>query len=267
VAAYTPIGDCSNVTWDPINPRLCKGSDRTGGVYDGVCGVDGMCYHTRVGFQGTIEAYQSLKKVFLNHPAINNFQSFDQLRNPNAVVAYAKATSVYMAVMQELYFLGSASSEEGNMKAFAGRAAAWLQDRVDFHTNYNVSMKTVLDASGFGEPVSVRYSCKPEDVVERWWGCSYLTFATNKQYCLINPGTLGNNAEKLCADDFSTPDMPSQLVQRAGLYSINSVDNLLKTGANQLSAKNKKHFENAGVYRTIQSLRTMSTIHPLMPAG
>ena len=60
VAAYTPIAssDCSNVVWDPMSPRLCKGSDRTGGVYDGVCGEDGMCYYTRVGFQGTIEAYQ-----------------------------------------------------------------------------------------------------------------------------------------------------------------------------------------------------------------
>lgn len=127
VAAYQPIAtsDCSNVTWNPAAPRLCRGSDRTGGVYDGVCGEDGMCYHSRVGFQGTIEAYQKLKDVFVSHPAIDNFRAFDNLYNPNSVVAYAKATSVYLALMQELYFLGSASREEANMRAFATRAYEW----------------------------------------------------------------------------------------------------------------------------------------------
>lgn len=125
-------------------------------------------------------------------------------------------------------------------------------------------MATVADASSFAEPVSVRYSCRPEDVVERWWGCSYLSFATNKQYCLIAPWKLGN-AEKLCADDCSTPDMQNQLNVRGDLYTIDSADNLMARAADQLKAKNKRTFENGGVYRVIEALRTMSTMS--MPEG
>lgn len=63
VAAYKPVqgSDCSNVVWDPQNPRLCRGADAFGTTYEGVCSADGQCYHSGVGFAGTIEAYQKLK--------------------------------------------------------------------------------------------------------------------------------------------------------------------------------------------------------------
>lgn len=53
--------DCNNTVWKPRDPRLCIGYDRSGGKYDGVCGIDGLCYHSDVGFDGTIKAYQALK--------------------------------------------------------------------------------------------------------------------------------------------------------------------------------------------------------------
>lgn len=62
------------------------------------------------------------------------------------------------------------------MRMFAARAADWLQNRVDYHTNYNISLLTVMDASKIdGEPVSIRYSCQSSDLFEQWWGCSFLS--------------------------------------------------------------------------------------------
>lgn len=68
VAPHKPVtgSDCSNVTWDPKNPRLCRGADAFGTTYEGVCGTDGMCYHSSVGFAGTIAAYASLKVCSVN---------------------------------------------------------------------------------------------------------------------------------------------------------------------------------------------------------
>lgn len=136
--------------------------------------------------------------MFLKHPAINYFQAFDNLYSANAVVAYAKGALVYLSILQvrrvfvpdchctrkvpslspqqqELYMLGSPSAEEGIIKAFAQRAAEWLQDRMDWHTNIDVCLHTVADASSLSsEPISIRASCRNEDVYDRVWGCSHI---------------------------------------------------------------------------------------------
>lgn len=48
VAPYPPVNPevCANVkTWDAANPVLCIGRDGTGRTIEGICGVDGRCYH------------------------------------------------------------------------------------------------------------------------------------------------------------------------------------------------------------------------------
>ena len=96
------------------------------------------------------------------------FHAFDDLYNPSAVVAYAKGAVVYLGLLQELYFLG-ASAEETVMKQFTMTSATWLQSRVDYHTNVNVSLQTVQDASRrSGDTVSIRWSCQPRD---EWGQC------------------------------------------------------------------------------------------------
>ena len=107
------------------------------------------------------------------------FHAFDDLYNPSAVVAYAKGAVVYLGLLQELYFLG-ASAEETVMKQFAKTSAAWLQSRVDYHTNVNVSLQTVQDASTLdSEPLRVRYSCKESDLYDQWWGCASTGIGVN----------------------------------------------------------------------------------------
>lgn len=170
--------DCSNVTWNPLAPKLCNGYDATGAVLQGICGVDGLCYHTDVGFAGSIKAFTALKDQFLAKDAINGFNAFNSLRNPTAVVAYAKGALVYLSVLQELHLLGAASTSDAVASAFAQRAADWLTERVNYHTNVNVTLVTVQDANEANtynqEPLAIRKSCKPGDVAqaEKWYGCS-----------------------------------------------------------------------------------------------
>jgi len=76
--------------------------------------------------------------------------------NPAAIVAYAKGTVAYMAVLQEIYFLGSSLAIEGRITAVANVSATWLRDRVAYLTNDNVSLSTVISASSKVEPVVVR---------------------------------------------------------------------------------------------------------------
>ena len=57
-----------NVTvgWDPMDIVLCQGVEKNSGdTYDGVCGGDGWCYHSDVGFKGTKEFYKQLKVLWL----------------------------------------------------------------------------------------------------------------------------------------------------------------------------------------------------------
>ena len=67
--------------------------------------------------------------------------------DPMAVIAYAKGAVVYIAMLQELFFLGSPKAKETVIGLFAGRAADWLQARVSFLTNINTTLLTVMDAS------------------------------------------------------------------------------------------------------------------------
>lgn len=46
---------------------------------------------------------------------------------PLAVVAYSKAAVAYMAVLQELHFLGDAQANEAALRSFINRTATWLQ--------------------------------------------------------------------------------------------------------------------------------------------
>jgi len=174
-----PGNGCSNITWDPLNPVPCSGKDATGTTYEGICGVDNRCYHSDVGFDGTKKAFLDLKTQFLAKDAINNFDAFNDLRNPTAVVAYAKGALVYLSILQELHLLGSPTAEDQVARAFANRAANWLQSRVDYHTNMSVAMVTVLDANDANtyksEPLAMRKSCKPGDVDQnQWYGISKL---------------------------------------------------------------------------------------------
>jgi len=184
--------DCTDVAWNPLDPVLCRGTNATHAVYEGVCGVDGQvcctylfmdtakhsnqtqCYHFDVGFHGAIKAFQALETQFLN--AIDSFKAFDDLYDPTAVVAYAKGALVFFTVLQELHLLGLA--QDGNARQFAQRAADWLESRVEFHTNTNVTLATVRDANSENpfnqEPMYVRKSCRPGDqqMSEVWLGCS-----------------------------------------------------------------------------------------------
>ncbi|NBU64544.1 MAG: hypothetical protein EBS29_08605 [Chloroflexia bacterium] len=99
--------DCSNFTWTPYDPMTCTGKDAFGQTYEGVCGADNRCYWTSWGFKGAIAGYTTLRDQFLAKDAINNFAAFDNLRNPTAVVAYAKGAAVYLSVLQELHLLGT----------------------------------------------------------------------------------------------------------------------------------------------------------------
>lgn len=49
----------------------------------------------------------------------------NSLFNPLAVVAYAKGAVAYMAVLQELWFLGSADATDSTLRSFVNRAADW----------------------------------------------------------------------------------------------------------------------------------------------
>ena len=78
-----------------------------------------------------------------------------------AVTAYAKGAVVYIALLQELFFLGAPEAKETVISQFAGRAASWLQDRVSFLTNINTTLLTVMDASSIdginGNPLIIRW--------------------------------------------------------------------------------------------------------------
>ena len=54
-------------------------------------------------------------------------------------------------------------------------AANWLQQRMDFHTNLNTSMRTVVESSATTFPlqthiIDVRWTCN--DVYQQWYGCN-----------------------------------------------------------------------------------------------
>lgn len=100
--------------------------------------------------------------LFFTKDSINKFQAFSNLLNPSAVVAYAKGAVVYLGLLQELHFLGS--PVEDQIKLFVNDTVNWLQYRVDYHTNVNVTLKTVQDASNRnGDTVYIRWSCRPSD--------------------------------------------------------------------------------------------------------
>lgn len=87
------------------------------------------------------------------HVYISPFHSF---YTPTSIVAYAKGTVAYLAVLQELIFLGSTTGEQQTMASFANKSATWLQGRVDYLTNDRISLHTIVGASSFVEPVVVR---------------------------------------------------------------------------------------------------------------
>lgn len=47
--------------WRANDITQCKGYDIDGNIYDGVCGGDGLCWHSDVGFKGTTAYYKQLK--------------------------------------------------------------------------------------------------------------------------------------------------------------------------------------------------------------
>lgn len=271
MAAYTPITDCRNVTWNPRAPRLCKGSDSFGATYEGICSVDGQCYYSSVGFQGTIAYYRQIKATFENSPAILNFNAFNNLYSPAAVVAYAKAVPVYLAIMQELFLLGSATAEDAKMRAFVTEAAQWLQSRVEFHTNITKSpLMTVMDATDWAaDPLRLRYSCKPEDLLDTVYACSSLSsFSTDKQVALMLTQKTGNS-DKLCVEFDTTGDGQAMepYRKRPDLFAVTTFNAQARSAASPLAAKNQKLFENAGVYSIIKTLGDMATAPNIMPPG
>lgn len=72
---------------------------------------------------------------FYEDPSIEYFNAFNSLYDARAIAAYAKAATLYVTLHQQLVMLGNNEDNNSTMKAFAARAASWLQDRYNYHTS------------------------------------------------------------------------------------------------------------------------------------
>lgn len=276
MAPYPPTTPdvCKDVTWDASNPVLCTGRDGTGRTLEGVCGVDGRCWHSDVTFADTITKYSQLRDSFLTMPAIKQFNAFNDLWNPNAVVAYAKGAVVYLALLQELHLLGAAIAQESIMRSHITRTANWLQSRVDYLANNTVSLATVRDASRLTEePIQLRSSCK--QVYQTWQACAEFVpgFDAGMQVCQFKPFTVGNTEPWLCACDCSTPEKQNACYRgpttggRTYDFTMRTLDQGMADAAAALSQQNQQLFNSTGVYSIIQTLRAISSMEHVMPEG
>lgn len=151
VQSPAPVPVCANVTWDPINPVACSFTDASGGRADGICDPNGAWYDwnnvyhqptdhphsyaTYASFKGAIAKVKQAMNKFYEDPSIEYFNAFNQLHDVRAVVAYAKASMLYISMQQQLIMLGNPDNDNATMMAFANRTANWLQTRYDYHAS------------------------------------------------------------------------------------------------------------------------------------
>lgn len=212
--------------------------------------------------------------------SIKNFHAFDDMFNPLAVVAYSKGATAYMAVLQELYFLGSADATDGALRSFVNTTANWLQARVDFHTSDQVNVQTVVDATNFEQdPPTWRFSCKPEDVapdVPKIAGCTKIPgWTPDTDTCMIHSQLAATDKINLCLCDCGSPDKESACHYGPVGYPNSKTFPFLRATAKQagmpaaamLSERNWQLFNNSGIYTMIKTLRDMVALNPIMPQG
>lgn len=256
-----------------------------------------MCYKS-YNFEDARADFRDLKNAFLSKASIRQFQAFEKyaltdvlllpnphpgyhsLYNPTAVVAYVKGAAAYIAVLQELYFLGSADAPDGVLRSFINDAANWLQSRVDLHTSGNFTIGTVLDATNFAlEPPVWRFSCRPEDQttnLPRIAGCSAIPgWGYDTDTCMLQYGDVGTDKVNLCVCDCGGKEnenkcnFGSMTEQNSGKF------NFLRATAKQAAApaarilieRNRDLFLKNGVYDMISTLRQMAALQLIMPQG
>lgn len=138
-----------------MRPVPCDFTDASGTHLNGLCDPNGYCYNMGVSFGGAINKIKQVRlrpthhrhhfiyrcrqpqamDKFYSDPSIEYFNAFNNLHDARAVAAYAKAATLYVTLHQQLVMLGNNEDNNSTMKAFAGRAAAWLQNRYNYHTS------------------------------------------------------------------------------------------------------------------------------------
>lgn len=209
-----PTDNCQEpFVWRPRDPMRCKPSSDPSA--HGVCGADKKCYTSDNTFPKIINEYKQLRDKFFQDPTIAQFRAFDKyvwfsircipLHLMNHVTActtrvrwrrmsralwstcrclrsstcWGLETSPTKTSSTLLVWLRLAPSLPNIIPTVPppASAAKWVQNRIDFHTNVNVTLKTVLESSTKNFPperdfLEIRWSCSEVFENNTWWGCN-----------------------------------------------------------------------------------------------
>lgn len=169
-----------------------------------------------------------------------------------------------------------------------GVAAAWLQNRLDYHTHFNTSMRTVTESSTTAFPptthiIDIRWTCN--DIYQQWYGCNGACAAavvfvwvtvrkpscagdygvhnirsTTQQVALVPPNTIpGQGNLTLCGcDDINASWCHRGDRRRNFPYNITTIETRQKEAAFLLQQKTIKTFNESGIPDIIKSLRIIA---------
>lgn len=285
-----PVAVCTNITWDATQPVGCDFVGSSGDHIYGLCDPNGHCYNMGVSFGSAINRIKEVRlscrvvirmthhhqqpktqimKKFYDDSSIEYFNAFNDLRDARAVAAYAKAATLYVTLHQQLIMLGNNEDNNSTMKAFATRAANWLQDRYNWHTSWNSTIGVVQRASdpwanaGKVDSLYVRTSCVPSDIYDMpFSGARYsddvLQHANESStLCLTNKKLQGGADAKhwlvIGREQMCTWDNGNQYTRRI------SYKHFQQDAAQALANNIKKQFDDAKVPTLIESFRTLAT--------